>query len=95
MLISDKDHIDIMLCLNTIFLADIMNPGQKIKNGRFKTLGRYKTLESLIEEKQYVKNITKVYPDFTWNKGMGYYFKKINTELYGTPSLNYVFKVTK
>ena len=78
--ISDTQHINIMLCLNTIFMRDFEN-------------GRYEKLESVSEQKEYTKNITKRFPEWIPNRGMGFYFPKLPMELYGTPMLYAIFDV--
>lgn len=80
--ITDKEHIDIMMCLNTIFVQKLLG-------------GQYQTLETAAKEKEYSKNITKVYPEWIPNKGIGLYFKKLKMELYGTPRPYSFYKVTK
>ena len=80
--IKDKEHIDIMMCLNTIFVRKLSG-------------GQYQILETVAKEKEYSKNITKVYPEWTPNKGMGLYFKKLKMELYGTPRPYSFYQVTK
>lgn len=78
--ISDEEHIEIMLCLNTIFMRDFEN-------------GRYEKLELVVSKKEYIKNITKRYPEWIPNRGMGFYFPKLQMELYGTPSPYAIFDV--
>lgn len=80
--ITDKEHIDIMMCLNTIFVRKLSG-------------GQYQTLATVAKEKEYSKNITKVYPEWIPNKGMGLYFKKLKMELGGTPRPYSFYKVTK
>jgi len=80
--ITDSGHIDIMMCLNTILVRQL-------------TGGRYDKLKTIANEKNYTKDIIKIYPDWIPNKGMGFYFPKLKMELYGTPRLYAVFNVTK
>jgi hypothetical protein len=80
--ITDKEHIDLIMCLNTIFVLKLSG-------------GQYQTLETVAKEKEYSKNLTKIYPEWTPNKGMGLYIKKLKIELYGTPRPNSYYKVTK
>lgn len=87
--ISDGDHINIMLCLNTIFMSR-NSTGEKRFSGR-----RYSKLETLTATTDYTKKIIQIYPDWTPNRGMGFYFKKLNIELYGTPSQSSLFRVGK
>lgn len=80
--IHDDQHIQIMYCLNTIFVR------------RFEG-GHYVELQNLAETKHYSRDIITVYKDWIPNRGMGYYFPKLNMELLGTPSLYAVYTVTK
>lgn len=75
--ITDGEHVNIMYCLNTIFVLSI-------KDKEYKG-GHYKKLETLAEKVKYTDNIVKIYSDWTPNRGMGYYFPKLKMELYGTP----------
>lgn len=84
--ISDSGHINIMMCLNTIFMAHDFNSKPLFKGGR------YDKLQVIVEKKEYTRNITKVY-SYTYNRGMGYYFPKLDMELYGTPHLYACFSV--
>ena len=86
--ISDTDHINIMMCLNTIFIVTQKGSFQK----RF-TGGNYQKLVSICDEKKYIRNIIKVYPNWIPIRGMGYYFPKLKMELYGTPRLYAIFTV--
>lgn len=80
--ITDKEHINIMMCLNTIFVRKLS--GEK-----------YQILETVAKEKEYSKKIIKIYTEWTPNKGMGFYFKKLKIELYGTPKPYSFYKVIK
>lgn len=80
--ISDEQHIEIMLCLNTIFMRDFKG-------------GHYDALKQLSEEKKYTTDIIKVYPKWIPNRGMGFYFPDLNMELYGTPMLYAIYNVQK
>ncbi|MBM3186903.1 MAG: hypothetical protein FJZ67_11445 [Bacteroidetes bacterium] len=80
--ISDEQHIEIMICLNTIFMRDFKG-------------GHYDELRQLSEEKKYTTDIIKVYPKWIPNRGMGFYFPKLNMELYGTPRLYAIYNVQK
>jgi hypothetical protein len=94
--IADSDHVNIMMCLNTIFMTRenkrgpliTATPDSTIKMyasiPRFKN-GRFKHLEDIVEQKKYEENIIKIYPKWTSNRGMGYYFPKLKMELYGSP----------
>lgn len=85
--ISDTEHINIIKCLNTIRYVN----GSLIEpkfNGT-----KYQYFEAIIEKKDYCRDITKVYPRYSWNTGMGYYLKKLKIELGGLPSPNSMFDV--
>jgi hypothetical protein len=86
--ISDTDHINIMMCLNTIIMTHKNDSLEPLFNS-----GRYTELEKIVIEKGYEEGIIKVYPNPTFNRGMGYYFPKLKMELYGTPMPYAVFKV--
>ena len=79
--ISDSEHINIMMCLNTIFMTHIYTLKEKFKTGI------YQKFYQLTEEKNYSGNIIKVYPEWIPNRGMGFYFPKLKMELQGTPRL--------
>jgi hypothetical protein len=85
--ISDQGHINIIMCLNTF----MMSWDSTLQN-RF-TGGRYEELKALAERKKYLVEITSVYPEYTVNRGMGFYFFKLNMELYGTPHMYAYFNV--
>jgi hypothetical protein len=88
--IPDTDHINIMMCLNTIFMT------HPYKNGQFKArfeAAEYKNLEMIADKKNYSRDIVKVYPEWVPNRGMGYYFPKLKMELYGTPMRYAIFNV--
>ncbi|MCR8558791.1 hypothetical protein KXD93_14125 [Mucilaginibacter sp. BJC16-A38] len=84
--ISDSDHVNIMMCLNSIFLSSHFDK-------RFND-SLCKTLLSIAHKKDYRYNIGKVYPEWLFNRGMGRYYTKIKMELYGTPNLYATFVVT-
>ncbi|MEO6520326.1 MAG: hypothetical protein ABIN91_01505 [Mucilaginibacter sp.] len=86
--ISDTDHINIMMCLNTITFTHKENFDRRYNTSR------YKQLERIAEKVKYAHNIIKVYTDWTANRGMGYYFPKLKMELYGTPNLYAMFEVS-
>ena len=79
--ISDEQHIQIMMCLNTIFMR------------RLKA-GHYDELEKISEETKYTRDIIKVYPNWVPNRGMGFYFPQLKMELYGTPSRYAIYDIT-
>lgn len=80
--ISDEEHIEIMMCLNTIFMRDLKG-------------GHYDQLNKVSEDKNYVRDIIKVYKEWIPNRGMGYYFPKLQMELYGTPMPYAVYNITQ
>lgn len=80
--ITDEQHIQIMYCLNTIFVRQFKG-------------GHYAELQNLADTKNYSRDIITVYKDWELNRGMGYYFPKLKMELLGTPSLYAVYTVTK
>ena len=84
--ITDSDHVNIMMCLNTIFLNDF--------DERFND-ARCKKLLVVAHEKDYRHNIAKVYPKWLFNRGMGQYYPKLKMELYETPNLYATFTVSK
>ncbi|SFD24031.1 hypothetical protein SAMN05518672_1011206 [Chitinophaga sp. CF118] len=43
----------------------------------------------------YTKDIITVYKEWIPNRGMGFYFPKLQMELYGTPMLYAIYNVTK
>ena len=79
--ISNDQHIQIMMCLNTIFMARNADLQKRFKEDN------YKKLKKIADEKKYDSDIIKVYPNWTFNRGMGYYFYALKMELYGTPRL--------
>ena len=80
--ISDDRHIQIMVCLNTIFMWDLHG-------------GIYDQLKEVSEKKNYVRDIINVYPEWVPNRGMGYYFTRLKMELYGTPMPYAVYNLVK
>lgn len=85
--ISDSGHINLMMCLNTIFMA------HDTAFNKLYTGGRYERLKKVVAEKEYLRDITKVYSKWHPNRGMGFYFPKLDMELYGTPRLYACFSV--
>ena len=86
--ISDSNHIMIMMCLNTIQMSVDTNLNDRFVGERYATLVSWETYN-----KNYMHNITKVYPNWIHNRGMGYYFPKLKMEVYGTPKLYAIFDV--
>ena len=106
--ISDTDHINIMMCYNTIFMTNKNDPGHKLGELKdstrtiiiYATLlrfsgGRYDELENLINGSKYFNKITKIYPDWQPNRGMGMYFPKLQMEIDGLPNAYAFFKVSE
>ena len=102
--IADSDHVNIMMCLNTIFMTGSNKRGPLISATPDSTVkgyariqrfnnGRYKQLEDITKQKKYQQNIIKLYPEWIPNRGMGFYFPKLHMELYGTPHLYALFEV--
>lgn len=85
--IADSEHINIMYCLNSIFVL-----GTKEKEYKY---GRYKKLWTQMEKVNYTVDIIKIYTDWTVNRGMGFYFPKLKMELFGTPMDYAVFDVKR
>lgn len=79
--IGDQDHIDICRLYNTASMSYSSD-----------SLALTNFLE-LLTEKKYVQNITNVYPDWMPNRGMGFYFPKLQIELGGTPHIISCFTV--
>ena len=82
--ISDSENIQIIMCLNTILSAHYKTE-KRFGEKKFQD-GRYKELTDLESSKKYGQILaTKIYKDWVPNRGMGFYYKKIKMELYGTP----------
>lgn len=80
--INDEQHIQIMMCLHTIYIARTYG-------------GHYDELLKTKSEKNYERDIIEVYPDYHITTGMGYYFPKIQMQLGGIPSPYTYYKITK
>lgn len=74
--IQDTDHVKIIRIINTINMA---------QDSLFKT-GIYTNFIKCVQSKDYEK-ITLLYQNWIPNKGMGFYFQKLQVELGGTPGL--------
>ena len=57
--------------------------------------GKYEQLTLIFGQTKYIDKLTKVYPEWTLNRGMGFYFPKLKMELYGTPDVYAIFNVKK
>src|ERR1700744_403497 len=75
--ISNKDHINIMMCLNTIFVYKSTLHGS---DNRFNE-ARCKKLEFVADKINYQHNIMKVYPKWIHDRGMGQYYPQLKMEL--------------
>ena len=82
--ITDSDHVNIIMCLNTIFMNSL---GEK-----FKRL-HCKKLLWISNKVDYMHKIDKIYPNWIFNRGMGHYYPKIKKELYGTPNMYATFDI--
>lgn len=87
--ISDSDHINIMMCANTMLVTDKKNSLRRRFAG-----GAYSKFQHLLKVRQYDRKIWHVYPNSTFNRGLGYYFPKLKMEYGGTPSPYSVFNVS-
>jgi len=85
--ISDNDHVNIMMCLNSIAFSELGN------NKKGDINNRYKKLEAVAGRKKYAINIVKIYPDPVPNTGLGLYFPKLKMELYGIPAAYAIFDI--
>lgn len=74
--IKDSEHIEIIRLINTISMS---------QDNSFKT-GIYSDFMKLVNEKDYEKELS-TYFDWIPNRGMGFYFQKLQIELGGTPHL--------
>jgi hypothetical protein len=74
--IEDEDHIKIIRLINTIS----MSQDTSFINGT------YSEFMKLVKEKDYEKDVSIFY-DWIPNRGMGFYFQKLQVELGGTPHL--------
>lgn len=79
---TDKEHTSMIMCINTVFF-------------KYKKEERYRILKVTFTQVQneYVAFITTHYPDFTYNRGMGFYFPSLKMELLGTPFQYAMFNV--
>ena len=84
--ISDTDHINIIMCLNTIGIYEYgREQGSSGDN-------RYIKLEILSLQINYNRDILKIY-SHVFSAGMGYYFPKLKVALYGTPNDYSIFEI--
>jgi len=88
--IPDSIHVDIMMCLNTIFMIHKKNSVERVFTG-----SRYNELEILAERIKYGPRLAKTYADVIPNRGMGFYFPQLKMELYGTPYRYAIFNVVE
>jgi hypothetical protein len=104
--ISDTDHVNIMMCWNTIFMSGVKKHKPqiiKLSDGKhefylFKQRfsgGRYKKLDKMIDKIEYTDSLRKIYPEWSPSRGMGVFFPKLQMAMYGTPEPYAVFNVTE
>ena len=103
--ISDSDHVNIMMCWNTIFMAGVKSGERYVRfNGEKFTLpnykkrfsgGRYAKLEKMIDKIEYTTNLSRIYPDWLPSRGMGVFFVKLQMSMMGTPEPYSLFEVIK
>ena len=74
--LKDEDHIKILRLINTISMS---------QETSFKS-GIYSEFMKLVKEKDYEKDVS-IYYDWIPNRGMGFYFQKLQIELGGTPRI--------
>lgn len=74
--LKDEDHIKIIRLINTVN----MSQETSFKNGI------YSEFMKLVKEKDYEKDVS-IYYDWISNRGMGFYFQKLQIELGGTPRI--------
>jgi hypothetical protein len=72
--IGIQDHVKIIRCYNTLTFNHDHNLKDKL----------YKTFIAMIREEDYVHSMYSMY-DWIPNRGMGYYFQRLQIELLGTP----------
>jgi hypothetical protein len=87
--ISDLGHVNIMMCLNTIMFTQI-RPGFEFIFADDK----YQRLFRLVQEKDYVNNVMRIYQTDTPKMGADFYFPKLKMEVYGWPRPYAKFNVT-
>jgi hypothetical protein len=80
--IHDSDHIKIIRLINTIHMSQDIS----LKSGI------YAEFIKLIEDKDYEKEIS-IYYDRIPNRGMGFYFQKLQVELGGTPHVYSMYSI--
>jgi|GEM_PF-3357916 len=78
--ISDQDHVNIIMCLNTIVFCKHTIKGL---DKRF-IVSKCQQLERVAREIKYSENLGKIYAEIP-SRGLGEYFPKLKMELYGTP----------
>jgi len=74
--LNDQDHIKIIRLINTL----------RMNQSSSYNINIYSDFMKLVQEKDYEKEIS-IYYDWTPNRGMGFYFQKLQIELGGTPHL--------
>lgn len=82
--LTDDQNRSIIRCLNTIERTKTTPKDFRKRKQRFKG-GRYDRLEAFDKRAAYSLYLTNhIYKDWTLNRGMGFYFPKINIERAGT-----------
>jgi hypothetical protein len=82
---SDADHINLMRSLNTIMFES--RPDERFH------AGPYAQLEMMTDVADYRKWAAENLGGWVPNRGMGFYFTKLDMELEGTPTLHGRFNV--
>ena len=90
--ISDYRHIQIMRCFNTIWMQRLCASSIQVNN---KVAEKSCAFENIYQTVRYAQNITKVYPHWQPNRGMGYYFPDLHMELGGTPTFHSCYELTE
>lgn len=84
--ISDADHINIMMCSNTIKF-EYNNPCLVV------AARRYWLVLILLDKLKYSQELRTKYPKNDWSRGGGLYVDKLNMEIDGLPGDYAIFKV--
>ena len=85
-LLTERDHTDILRLANSGLMVPLRD------TSIFQTQ-EYSKFLKLLDMTQYIKTLKKLYPDWVYSRGMGYYFPKLQLEYYGTPHLRSFFLV--
>jgi len=87
--LTDSDHIVIIKILNTL-----AEPIGKDLNKKF-TSSQYERFKNLLAQKKYLTEILNIYPENTYSRGPGVYFKKLDIELLGSPHQYSKFEIIR